>query len=137
MFRKIPIIVTIIIISALAFLAGAICYWQYNTATTEKITNTIPGVFVDIEPYTIDNAGNAVFSIKALSKESDVAEVTYWTDKLGACKAKTEPFTKLISVPLGDIDNYVFFELTDKNGNISEIYAMSPNPIHQCGNLAE
>jgi len=97
-------------------------------------------ISVKIDPYRLDNEGGqiiATFQINNLNKESNISKVTYWTDKNGACKAKTEEFSEFIKIPASEIEDYVFFQFADDKNHTSEIYASSPNPIFQCGKLAE
>jgi hypothetical protein len=115
-----------------------------KTPTTSKSTNTPlldvgREISVRIEPYRLDEEQSrqiATFQIINLNEKDKLDKVTYWTDKNGACKATTQPFTEFVKVPV-DEANYSFFRLTDADGKISEIYASSHNPIFQCGNLAE
>jgi hypothetical protein len=96
-------------------------------------------ISVRIEPYRLDEEQSrqiATFRIVNMNEKDKLDKVTYWTDKNGACKATTQPFTEFVKVPV-DEANYSFFRLTDVDGTMSEIYASSHNPIFQCGNLAE
>jgi len=102
--------------------------------------DVVQGIFVKINPYRLDDEGEqiiATFQINNLNKESNISKVTYWTDKNGACKAKTEKFSEFIKIPASEIEDYVFFQFADDKNHTSEIYASSPNPIFQCGKLTE
>lgn len=105
-------------------------------------SGTIAGerkISVRIDPYRADEENGqiiATFQITNLHEEIEIDKVTYWTDKKGACQAETQPFTELVKIPVDGAD-FSFFQFTDIDGNTSEIYASSHNPIFQCGDLAE
>lgn len=155
----------IVVLFMLIFSTGSLFYFmKSNTDLRNKITKpiisneisvipspsviplTTPGqevthiISMQIEPYRLDDeAGQiiATFQVTNLNKEKNINKVTYWTDKKGACNAKTQPFSEFIKVPAEDIDSFVFFQFTSEAGDSSQIYAMSHHPIFQCGKLAE
>jgi hypothetical protein len=111
-----------------------------STEPTAPLQDGGQNIFVRIEPYRADDEnGQAIvtFQITNLNEEVKIDKITYWTDKKGACEAKTSPFSEFIKIPMDDINNYSFFQFSDKDDNTSEIYASSHNPIFQCGTLAE
>ncbi len=110
------------------------------TPLANQQQNTSQGISIKIDPYRLDNEQGrmiATFQITNLNKEISISKVTYWTDKIGACKAKTQEFSEFIKIPAEEINDYVFFQFSDAEKGISEIYASSPNPIFQCGDLTE
>ncbi len=145
----------VVVLSLLILSAGSLAYLiKSNTelrsqlvrlTAPKEILNTLQQdssqeMSIKIVPYRLEEEEGqmvAIFQINNPNKENNISNVTYWTDKNGACKATTQAFSEFIKVPAIEINDYVFFQFSNENGSISQIYADSPNPIFQCGALPE
>ncbi len=86
-----------------------------------------------VEPYRIDVKDNKQIATFQIANPTNNAQtITYWTDDTSACDAKTVDYAPLVEIPV-DNANFTFFQITDVEGVRSPIYAMSHNPIFQCG----
>ena len=87
--------------------------------------------------YRLDVKDDKLVSTFQIANPTNNAQtITYWTDDTSACDAKTVDYAPMVEVPV-DNANFTFFQITDVEGVRSPIYAMSHNPIFQCGNLAD
>ncbi len=124
-------------------------YQSLTSAPTAVVTNTLTpkislddqNIFmVEVETYRNeikDDQLISTFQIRNLNKNIDVKEIIYWTDIMSPCDAKAVEFSEFIEVPTDEINQFTFFMFKDENGNESQIYAASHQPIFQCSQLTE
>jgi hypothetical protein len=91
---------------------------------------TLPKVL----PYNVDDENNFVIELLDIPEES--TRLIYWTDQQDICSARISEATRFISVPLEEINEYVFVELVGFD-EFSRVFAVSPNSSPQCDPLTD